>query len=160
MNQNISQQVEKQAEAAQKFGKDGMDAMLRSFGTLSKASQAIAVEATDFAKQSFEHGTATLEKLAGVRSLDKAVEIQTEYMKASYERAVAQSQKMSELYQNLAKEMAKPFEGFVSQAQQQAAKFQDQAFKAQGRAFEQAKDGMNKAQDEAGKAFDAARDAA
>lgn len=160
MNQNISQQVEKQAEAAQKFGKDGMDAMLRSFGTLSKASQAIAVEATDFAKQSFELGTATLEKLAGVRSLDKAVEIQTEYMKTSYERAVAQSQKMAELYQNLAKEMAKPFEGMVAQAQQQASKFQDQAFKAQGRAFEQAKDGMNKVQDEAGKAFDAAKDAA
>ncbi len=160
MNQNISQQVEKQAEAAQKFGKDGMDAMLRSFGTLSKASQAIAVEATDFAKQSFEHGTATLEKLAGVRSLDKALEIQVEYAKTSFERLTAQSQKMTELYTNLAKEMAKPFEGVVAQAQQQASKFQDQAFKAQGRAFEQAKDGLNKVQDETGKAFDEAKDAA
>ncbi|TGD99772.1 phasin family protein [Methylobacterium nonmethylotrophicum] len=153
MNQNISHQVEKQAEAAQKFGKDGMDAMLRSFGTLSKASQAIAVEATDFAKQSFEHGTATLEKLAGVRSLDKALEIQTEYMKTSYERLVAQTTKMTELYQNLAKEMAKPFEGLVAQAQDQFAKAQDRAFKV-------VKDGVTKVEDEAGKAYDAAKDAA
>jgi hypothetical protein len=151
--QNISQQVEKQAEAAQKFSKDGMDAMLRSFGTLSKASQAIAVEATDFAKQSFEHGTATLEKLAGVRSLDKALEIQTEYLKTSYERLVAQSAKMTELYTNLAKEMAKPFEGLVSKAQ-------EQAFKAQDRAFDKAKDGLSKVEAETNKAFDEAKDAA
>ncbi|BCM87313.1 hypothetical protein mvi_57740 [Methylobacterium indicum] len=139
MNQ---QYMGQQAEAAQKLGKDGMDAMLRSFGSLSKASQAIAVEATDFAKQSFELGTATLEKLAGVRSLDKALEIQTEYMKTSYERLVAQSTKMTELYQNLAKEMAKPFEGVVAKAQEQATKAQD-------RAFAVAKDGFNKIEDEA-----------
>ncbi len=141
MNQ---QTMSQQAEAAQKFGKDGMDAMLRSFGTLSKASQAIAVEATDFAKQSFELGTATLEKLAGVRSLDKALEIQTDYMKTSYERLVAQTTKMTELYQNLAKEMVKPYEGF-------AAKAQEQAFKAQDRAFASAKDGFKKVEDEAAK---------
>jgi hypothetical protein len=150
MNQ---QNINQQAEAAQKFGKDGMDAMLRSFGTLSKASQAIAVEATDFAKQSFEHGTATLEKLAGVRSLDKALEIQTEYMKTSYERLVSQSQKMAELYQNLAKEIVKPFEGF-------AAKAQEQAFKAQDRAVGMAKDGFNKVEHEAGKAYDESKNAA
>lgn len=148
MNQ---QTISQQAEAAQKFGKDGMDAMLRSFGTLSKASQAIAVEATDFAKQSFELGTATLEKLAGVRSLDKALEIQTDYMKTSYERLVAQTTKMTELYQNLAKEMVKPYEGFAAKAQEQALKVQEQAFKAQDRAFASAKDGFKKVEDEAAK---------
>ncbi|MGE7414866.1 phasin family protein [Methylobacterium tarhaniae] len=146
MNQ---QTISQQAEAAQKFGKDGMDAVLRSFGTLSKASQAIAVEATDFAKQSFEHGTATLEKLAGVRSFDKALEIQTEYVKTSYERLVAQTTKMTELYQNLAKEMAKPFEGFVAQAQEQVANAQDRAFAA-------AKDGLKKVETETTKIQNAA----
>ena len=111
MNQ---QSINQQAEAAQKFGKDGMDAMLRSFGTLSKASQAIAVEATDFAKQSFEHGTATLEKLAGVRSLDKAFELQTDYAKTAYETFVAETTKIGELYKDLAKETYKPFESFVA----------------------------------------------
>ncbi|GJD48195.1 hypothetical protein OPKNFCMD_0911 [Methylobacterium crusticola] len=105
--------MNQQFDTAQKYGKESMDAMLRSFGTLSKSSQAIAVEATDFAKQSFEQSAAVMEKLAGVRSLDKALEIQTEYLKTSYERFIAQSTKMGELYSNLAKEMLKPFEGLA-----------------------------------------------
>ena len=63
-----------------------------------------------FAKKSFEHGTSTLEKLVGAKSLDKAIEIQTDYVKSSYEAMVAQSSKFGELYSNLAKEMVKPVE--------------------------------------------------
>ncbi|ACL55394.1 phasin family protein [Methylobacterium nodulans] len=106
--------MNQQFETAQKYGKESMDSLLRSFGTLSKGSQAIAVEAADFVKQSIEQTTATLEKLAGVRSLDKAIEIQTEYLKTSYERFLAQSTKMAELYGNLAKEMVKPLESFAA----------------------------------------------
>jgi hypothetical protein len=106
--------MNQQFDTAQKFGKENMDALLRNFGTLSKSTQAIAVEATDFAKQSFEQTTATIEKLAGARSLDKALEIQTEYVKTSYERFLAQSTKMAELYGSLAKEMAKPFESLAA----------------------------------------------
>ncbi|WP_407527677.1 phasin family protein [Methylobacterium oryzisoli] len=112
--------MNQQFETAQKFGKESMDTMLRSFGTLSKSSQAIAVETTDFAKQSFEQASATLEKLAGVRSLDKALEIQTEYLKTSYERLLAQSNKMAELYGSLAKEMLKPYEAFTAKVQNAA----------------------------------------
>ncbi|MFE1600730.1 phasin family protein [Methylobacterium sp. ID0610] len=104
--------MNQQFDTAQKFGKESMDTVLRSFGTLSKGGQAIAVEAADFAKQSFEQTASTMEKLAGVRSLDKAIEIQTEYLKTSYERFLAQSTKMAELYGNLAKEMVKPLEAF------------------------------------------------
>jgi hypothetical protein len=34
---------------------------------------------------SFEHGTKTMENLLGVKSLDKAIEVQTEYAKTAYE---------------------------------------------------------------------------
>ena len=56
-----------------------MDAALKSLGAVSKGAQAIAVETADYAKKSFEQGTATLEKLVGVKTLDKAIEIQTDY---------------------------------------------------------------------------------
>ncbi|ACA16718.1 conserved hypothetical protein [Methylobacterium sp. 4-46] len=102
--------MSQQFDTAQKFGKEAVDTFLRSFGTLSKGSQAIAVEVADYAKQSFEQTSATVEKLAGVRSLDKAIEIQTEYLKSSYERFLAQSTKIAELYGSLAKEMLKPYE--------------------------------------------------
>lgn len=100
-----------QFETFQKASKDNVDAALKAFGATSKGVQTIAVEATDYAKKSFEAGTATLEKLAGVKTFDKALEIQADYVKTAFEGAVAQMTKMGELYTALAKDAYKPFEG-------------------------------------------------
>jgi hypothetical protein len=105
-----------QFDNIQKLGKDNMDAVLKTFGAVSKNAQTIAVETADYAKKSFEQSTATLEKLVGAKTLDKAVEIQTDYVKTAYEGFVAQSTKMGELYANLAKEAFKPYEGLVATA--------------------------------------------
>lgn len=100
-----------QFETIQKLGKDNMDAALRTVGALSTGAQAIASETADYAKRSFEQGTAALERLVGARTLDKAFEVQADYVKTSYEGFVAQSTKMGELYANLAKEALRPYEG-------------------------------------------------
>ena len=100
----------KNFEDAQKLGKDNMDATMKSFGVMSKGTQAIAVEVADYSKKAFEDGTAAIEKLFGVKSLDKAIEVQTEYAKNAYEGFVAKASKISELYADLAKETYKPFE--------------------------------------------------
>ena len=105
-----------QFETIQKASKDNVDAALKAFGTTSKGVQAIAVETTDYAKKSFEAGTAAIEKLSGVKTLDKAIEIQADYAKKAYESLVAQSTKVGELYSDLAKEMAKPFEALIPKA--------------------------------------------
>jgi hypothetical protein len=44
------------------------------------------------------------------------MEVQSEYLKSSYEDFVAQSTKLSELYAGLAKEAYKPFEGVIAKA--------------------------------------------
>src|SRR6516225_7874320 len=90
----------------QKLGKDNMDATLKSFGAL----QAITVEIADFSKKVFEQSTAATEKLIGAKSLEKAIEVQTDYAKSSYETFVAEATKLSELYADLAREAYKPFE--------------------------------------------------
>jgi hypothetical protein len=105
-----------QFETFQKASKDNVDATLKAFGVTSKGVQTIAVEATDYAKKSFEAGTATIEKLAGVKTLDKAIEIQTDYVKTAFEGAIAQATKMGELYAALAKDAYKPFAGIVAKA--------------------------------------------
>lgn len=105
-----------QFDHIQKFGQENVDAAMKTFGTVSKGAQAIAVETADYAKKAFEQSTATLEKLLGAKSLDKAVEVQTEYLKSSYEGFVAQSTKLGELYANLAKDAFKPYEGLVAKA--------------------------------------------
>ena len=98
-------------DEAQQLGKDNMDATLKSFGVLSKSLQTIAVELADYSKRVFEQGTAASEKLLGAKSLDKAFEVQSDYLKSSYEGFVAQATKFGELYADLAKEAYRPFEG-------------------------------------------------
>ncbi|MDI4656298.1 phasin family protein [Xanthobacter autotrophicus] len=98
------------ADELQKISKDNIESALKSFGTLSKSAQAIAVEIADYTKTSFEQGTAALEKLLGAKTVEQAIEIQQSYLKSAYEGAVAQATKLGELYTELAKETYKPFE--------------------------------------------------
>ena len=104
----------KNFEDIQKLGKDNVDVAMQQFGTVSKGWQAIAAEFADYSKKSFENGSAALEKLIGAKSLDKAIEVQSEYVKSAYEGFVAQSSKLGELYTDLAKETYKPLEGFIA----------------------------------------------
>lgn len=104
--------MQQQFEQAQKLSKDGYDAALKTFGSVSQGAQAIALEVADYTKKSFEQGTAALEQLTAARSLEKAVEIQSAYIRESYEGLVAQTSKLGTLYANLAKDTMKPFEGF------------------------------------------------
>jgi hypothetical protein len=78
-------------------------------GTASASFQAIATAYGDYTKKSFEDTKAFVEKLSGVRSLDKAIEVQTEFAKTTYETFVTESQKIGALYGDLAKESYKPF---------------------------------------------------
>jgi phasin family protein len=104
------------SEEMQKLSKDSMEMAMTSFGALSKSAQAIAVEVVDYSKKSVEGSTAAWEKLMGAKSLEKAMEVQSEYLKSSYEGFVAEASKLGELYVDLAKEAYKPFEGAIAKA--------------------------------------------
>lgn len=106
----------KNFEDLQQVSKENVDTALKSVGALSKGAQAIAVEVADYSKKSFEDGSAALEKLFGVKTFDKAIEVQTEYAKTAYEGFVAKATKIGELYADLAKEAYKPFESMVAKA--------------------------------------------
>ena len=100
-----------------KYGKEFADSGLKSFASLSKGTQAIAVEAADYTKKSFENGSLFMEKLLSAKSFDSAVEIQSDYVKQSYEAFVAQATRIGDLYAELAKDAYKPFETIVAKAQ-------------------------------------------
>lgn len=103
-------------EDFQKLNKDGMDSAMKTLGSYSKGMQAIAVEIADYSKKSFEDGSAALEKLMGAKTLDKAVEVQSEYAKSAYEGMVSQMTKIGEMYVDLAKDAYKPFESVLGKA--------------------------------------------
>jgi hypothetical protein len=59
-----------------------------------------------------------LEKLAAVRSLDKAFEVQTEFAKQVFETFLAESRKIHELHSELARQRVVHLEGFVARITQ------------------------------------------
>ena len=106
----------KNFEDLQQVSKDNVDVTLKDRGAFSKGTEEIAVECADYSKRVLEEGTAALEKLFGVKSFDKAIEVQTEFAKTAYEGFVAKASKIGELYADLAKETYKPFESYMAKA--------------------------------------------
>jgi hypothetical protein len=101
-------------EDIQSYGKEHMESVTASATNLQSGVQAIATAYGDYAKKSFEDTKSFVEKLSGVKSLDKALEAQTEFVRASYETFVAETQKIAGLYSDCAKQTFKPYEGLVA----------------------------------------------
>ena len=98
-------------EEMQKLGKDSMETAMNSMGAWSKSAQAIMVEVVDYSKKSVEGSAAAWEKLIAAKTPEKAMQVQSEFLKSAYEDFVAEATKLGELYVDLAKEAYKPFEG-------------------------------------------------
>ena len=92
----------------QKFSKDQLEALTAASATFSKGLQDIAAESTDYSKKAFAANSALLEKLLGARSVESAIQIQTEFAKQAYEGFVAQATRVSELYTRVASDALKP----------------------------------------------------
>ena len=101
-------------EDIQQYGKEHLDTVVASATSVQNGLQAIASAYGDYTKKSFEDTKSFVEKLSGVKSLDKALEVQTEFAKSAYETFIAESQKIAGLYTDLAKTTYKPLEGLVT----------------------------------------------
>ena len=76
--------------------------------------QTIANAYYDYTRRSFEESRFFVERLMGVRSFDKAIEVQTEFARQAHANFVAESQKILELYSQLARQIFRPWEGFAT----------------------------------------------
>jgi len=105
-----------QYEGVQNLGKQGMDFALRNFETMQKGFQAIASEVAEFSKRQLETSSAAFEKLASAKSFEKAVEVQAEFAKETFDSFVAHSSRVGQLVSNFTKDAVKPAETAVAQA--------------------------------------------
>jgi hypothetical protein len=110
---NANQNLSNQKPAHQQNGDERIDAATGSSNILPGGFQAIASAYGDYTKKSFEDTKSFVEKLSGVKSLDKVIEIQTEFAKTAYETFVTESQKIGALYGDLAKHSYKSFGGKI-----------------------------------------------
>ncbi|KQS73113.1 phasin family protein [Rhizobium sp. Leaf371] len=97
-------------------GKDVLETMTKNYAAMTKGFQAIALEATEYSKKNFEDSIAHMQKLTGVRSIEAAVELQTSFLKSSYEGYVSEATKIGSMVTDLAKDSYKSYEAPLAQA--------------------------------------------
>ena len=104
-NRNLSQPQD---------GSEQIVAAAASMDSVPGGFHAIATAYSDYTKKSFDDTRSFVEKLSGVKSIDKAIEIQTDFAKSAFETFMVESQKIGALYRDLATQSYKPFGGFLA----------------------------------------------
>ena len=101
-------------EDFQNFSKQQVEAFTAFATTFSKGLQEIAAETADYSKHSLSAGSEAVEKLLGAKSVETAIQIQTDYAKANYEGFVARTTKINEILAKVAAEAIKPAQNAFS----------------------------------------------
>jgi hypothetical protein len=95
-------------EDFQNFSKQHVETFTAFATTLSKGAQEIAAETADYSKHSLAAGGEVVEKLLGAKTVESAIQIQTDYAKSAYEGFVARTTKINEILVKIASEAFKP----------------------------------------------------
>jgi hypothetical protein len=106
--------LQKANDDFRKIGKDNYDAALRSCGELNKGFQAIAARMTDYSKHAFNDATRAFEQLVGAKSIEHAIEIQSQYVKKAYDAWLAEASRLGEMYADMARSAYEPVERAVA----------------------------------------------
>jgi phasin family protein len=95
-------------EDFQNFSKQQVEAATAFATTVSKSLQEIAAETADYSKHTLSTNAEAVERLLGAKSVETAVQIQTDYAKQAYEGFVTRATKINEIFAKLATEAFKP----------------------------------------------------
>ena len=102
-----------QFEDFQKLSRDQLEHFSATAASMARGFQAIASETTDYSKRSLESTSSFVEKLLGTRSIETAIQLQSEFAKSHFEGLIAQTTKIGEIYKDIAKEAFKPVEAAI-----------------------------------------------
>jgi hypothetical protein len=98
----------KNHEAFQSLGQQHVETAIKLFGDWSKGWRTITAEMTDFTKQSFEDGVATIEKLLLAKSIDQAIRIQSDFTARTIDGYFHKLSKMRGMHTQLLKDFYEP----------------------------------------------------
>jgi hypothetical protein len=113
----VMQETKRMADEANRMGQQyqervqsGLEAASRSFTEANQGFQAIAAEMMQYAKAAFDDGIRTWGELIGVRSLEQAIQIQSEYAKRVYDNHMVELSKLGEMCMGMVRDASKPVE--------------------------------------------------
>jgi phasin family protein len=103
-------EANRMGQQAQERMQSGFEAASRSFTEANKGFQALAAEMMEYSKAAFDDAIHTWEQLIGVRSLEQAMQIQSDYAKRVYENHMAELKKLGEMTVGMVRDASKPVE--------------------------------------------------
>ncbi len=122
-------QVEKASTAAFKgyddfaaINKDTMDAVVQSGNIVAKGYEAIGKELMAFTQSSIEANVAATKALFGARNVREVMDLQSQYTRESFDKAMAESAKLSEMSVKMAKDAIEPIQARVNVVAQKMSK--------------------------------------
>lgn len=104
------------AEQFARFQQGNFEAMMKASQIFAAGLQDITKHLTTQAQASFEESSATLRALSSVKSLKEAFDLQSNFAKATLEKAMAESTKLTETGMKLAEQAAAPLTARVNAA--------------------------------------------
>ena len=106
----------KMTEEFTEFQKGNVEALVEAGKLAAKGAESLGQEAADYARKSFESSTAAFKTFASAKSPTELFKLQGDYMKSSFEAAIAESTKVTEAWLKLAGEIAQPWSNRVAVA--------------------------------------------
>lgn len=110
-NQAFKDNVEKSLATLNEvntYSKKNLEAVVASVTAATKGAEALGAQVMAFSKKSMEDQVAAAKALAGAKSVQEAVELQTAWVKAAIEGYMAEASKMGEVVAASVKDSVKP----------------------------------------------------
>ena len=93
---------------ANSYSKKNLEAVVASVTAATKGAEALGAQAMAFSKTTLESNVAAAKSLAGAKSLQEVIELQTGFAKTALESYVAELSRMSETVSASVKDSVKP----------------------------------------------------
>ena len=96
------------------FGKDTAEAMIKSANAAGKGFETINSEVFSYTRKSIEDSVVATKAIMGSKSVDEAVQLQSEYGKTAFETYVDELAKFQDMALAITKSAATPLQARVS----------------------------------------------
>lgn len=110
----------KSIEDFQKFSAGQMEAAAYSATVFTQGVQQLFSETTALSRKSVETGTEAFQSLLASRSIDRAVQVQLDFVKSAYDGMVSGSSTIGGIVSSTAQGMVKPLESAFAKMQNAA----------------------------------------
>ncbi len=102
------EKINKGFEQVAEFQKESMDAIISASTTVTSSLEQLSAEQADFAKANFEENVKTAQSLASCKTPQEALDLNAEFFRTSFEKNIAQFNKITEMMVTSSKTAAEP----------------------------------------------------